>query len=188
MPAKSNAFHWVASLAAALALTPSLWLARAQQTAPQVTIEVQGLKASYSSCSLVKMSVYNLSRRSIYVDVYVERFISGSWADDEIYAINDAHSLYSKAVRIDLIKAKTSLQVSYDRCLKPTFVTQTEQEIKSTIGDLDRKAEKSGTRTQQRIRVDVHERGRARASQKVWSDPFERFATEDASSGIAPLN
>src|SRR6266404_335349 len=158
-----------------LACGPNFVPRESQESAPPSLVEIEGLKSEYSSCARVNLAIRNVSKQGVYVDVYVERFASGSWNDDTYpYAINDPASLYSKVVKIDLIKGGGTLSLSYDRCLKPRFVKEDEKTFKRAIEDGDERAGKTGAPTLQRIRVEVHDEARTKVSQRVWSQSFPR--------------
>jgi hypothetical protein len=170
----------------ALVLAPSLLPRQTRETEVQTQLQVQGLKSEYPSCALVDFSVRNTSKRDVYVDVYVERLASGSWNDEAYpYAINDPGSLYSKMVKLNLIKSGESLSLSYNRCLKPKFVKENERGFRSLIEGADSKAQALGAPTSQRIRIEVHDEPGIKVSQKICSQPFFR-KSETRSADSSP--
>jgi hypothetical protein len=178
-------FRSIALRFSVVVLASSFVSTQARESAPPTPLQIQGLKPEYSSCSQVDFAIRNTSKQDVYVDVYVERFASGSWNDESYpYAINDPASLYSKMVKVDLVKPGEALSLSYNRCLKPKFVKEDEKVFRNAIEEVDAKAEKTGSPTSQRIRVEVHNEARVKVSQKVWSQPFCR-KPERSSLGAA---
>jgi len=147
------------------------------RTSTSSLIEVEGLKTSYTPCSLIKFSVHNVSSEDLFLEAYVERFDSNSWNEEKYpYAINDPGSLYRKAVRADRIKPRASMDLSYDRCLKPKFVKGNRESYKRRIEETDKAADDAGTPTIQRIRIEVRFRDSEAKVEKEWSEPFKRVA------------
>jgi hypothetical protein len=85
----------VAHAACVCLLAPGVLLNRAQDHSNAGLVEVSGLKPTYTSCELVSFAVKNISKQELYVEVYAEKFDSGSWDDvDFPYDIRDPRSLY----------------------------------------------------------------------------------------------
>src|SRR6266849_4701520 len=126
--------------------------ARAQDSANPTLVEIDALGPTYASCELVNFSVKNVSQQELYVEVYAEKFESGSWENvDYPYDIKDPKSLYVKRVLVnpDMLKPQTSLPLTYNRCLKPTFVKESDKTFRRAI---IKKDAKSAAPTLQRIR------------------------------------
>jgi hypothetical protein len=65
------------------------------------------------------------------------------------------------------------LNVTYDRCLKPSFVKETKATFIRAIKKKDKKA---ASPVLQRVRVDVYilEQGQLKRGQQAWSQAFSR--------------
>ena len=162
----------------AVVLASPVALRRGAQDARTNSIEITGLKSKYPSCESVEFTIQKNSKTDIHITVYVENKVSGSWIDGSSYAINDPASLYSKTVRIDSIKSSKASTLSYDRCLRPTFVNEDDKAFRRRIGEEDKYAEHQGMPTTQRVRLELHEDGKSKISQKLYSQPFVRTADE----------
>jgi len=106
-------------------------------------VEIDGLESTYTSCALVRLSIKNISHQEVYVEVYAEKFESGSWDDvDYPYDIKDPKSRYIKRIIInpDMLKPGASLPLTYDRCLRPTFVKESDKRYRKAIIEKDSKA------------------------------------------------
>ncbi len=149
------------------------------QTSPTTEpVEIGGLKSTYTSCAYVSFSVKNISQQEIYVEVYAERFESGSWNyEDYPYDLKDPKSRYVKRVLInpDMLKPGTSLSLTYDRCLRPTFVKESDKQYRNAI---IKKDSKSAPPALQRFRVQVYvlDQGHVKFVKNVFSEPFKRVA------------
>ena len=146
----------------AVLLASPVALLQGPQDARTNSIEITGLKSKYPSCESVEFTIQKNSKTDIHITVYVENKVSGSWIDGSSYAINDPASLYSKIVRIDSIKSSKASTLSYDRCLRPTFVNEDDKAFRRRIGEKDKDAEHQGKPTAQRIRLELHEDGKAK--------------------------
>ena len=158
--------------------------AKAQDSSATPLVKIDGLGFTYTSCELVKFSVKNVSQQEVYLEVYAEKFESGAWENvDYPYDIKDPKSLYVKRVLVnpDMLKPGTSLPLSYDRCLRPTFVKQGEKSYRRAI---IKKDAKSDSPILQRLRVEVYVRdqGHVKSVQKVVSEPFKRIADEKSAA------
>jgi hypothetical protein len=143
-------------------------------------VEINGLRSTYAPCELVNFSVKNVSQQEVYVEVYAEKFESGSWEYvDYAYDIKDPKSLYVKRVLVnpDMLKPGTSLPLTYNRCLKPTFVKESEKSFRSAI---IKKDWKSTVPILQHFMVLVYvlDQGHVKFVQKAISASFERIADE----------
>jgi hypothetical protein len=76
-------------------------------------------------------------------------------------------------VNPDMMQTDYSLNVKYDRCLKPNFVKETKSAFATAIKEKDKK---STSPVLQRLRVDVYalDQGRLKRIQQAWSQVFER--------------
>ncbi len=132
-------------------------LTRAQDSSNAGLVEVSGLRPSYTSCELVRFAVKNISQQELYVEVYAEKFESGSWNYvDHPYDIRDPRSLYiMKRVNIhpDLLKPGASQSLTWDRCLRPTWVKEGDKAFRRSIIEKD---SKSDSPILQRLRVDTY--------------------------------
>jgi hypothetical protein len=168
-------------------LTPAAMLTEAQNSSSPGLAEIDGLKPVYTSCALVSFSVKNVSQQEVYVEVYAEKFESGSWNDvDYPYDIKDPKSRYVKRILInpDMLKPGASLPLTYDRCLRPTFVKEDDKQFRKAFIEKDSKPDSP---TLQRIRVQVYvtDQGHVKAVQKVFSEPFKRVVDEKSSSRLS---
>jgi hypothetical protein len=171
-------------LGAAASLLPNLLWSKLQENSAANLVAVQGLKPTYSSCTLVPFSVRNSSQEEVYVEVYVEEFKSNKWdVADYPYDLKDPRSLYIKRVIVnpDMMKPGSSLDLTYDRCLKPKFIHETNNSFITAIKTKDKNAT---TRILQRLRVDVYllEEGHIKREQQVWSESFARITDKPAAS------
>ncbi len=160
------------------------------QTSPTTElVEIDGLKSGYTSCTYVSFSVKNISQQEVYVEVYAERFESGSWDyEDYPYDLKDPKSRYVKRVLInpDMLKPGTSLPITYNRCLRPTFIKESDKQYRKAIIEKDTK---SATPALHRFRVQVYvlDQGHVKFVKNVFSEPFKRLVgggSESASSTI----
>lgn len=149
------------------------------QTSPTTElVEIAGLKSQYSSCAPMNFSIKNVSQQQVYVEVYAERFESGSWNyEDYPYDLKDPKSRYVKRVLInpEMLKPGSSLPITYDRCLRPTFVKESDNQYRKAIIEKDSKSAPSALR---RFRVQVYflEKGHVKFVKNVFSKPFKRLA------------
>src|SRR4029077_21276845 len=128
----------------------------AQSSPTTELVEIDGLKSAYTSCTYVGFSVKNISLQEVYVEVYAERFESGSWDyENSAYDLKDPKSLYVKRVLIkpDMLKPGTSLPITYNRCLRPTFIKESDKQYRKAIIEKDTK---SNTPALHRFRVRVY--------------------------------
>jgi len=164
------------SWAASLFLVPLALSGKAQENTKQLEVVIDGLSSKYSSCALVQFSVRNISQKEIYVEVYGEELKTNVWEYvDYPYNLRDPGSLYVKRVIVnpDMTQMGASVDVKYDRCLKPSFVKGTKSAFTNAIKKKDKEA---ASPILQRFRVDVYilEQGNVKRTQQVWSDSFER--------------
>jgi hypothetical protein len=141
-------------------------------------VEIEGLKSQYTSCASVSFSVKNSSKQEVYLEVYAERFESGSWNyEDYPYDLKDPKSRYIKRVLTnpEMLKPGSSLPLTYDRCSKPTFVKESGDQYRKAIIEKDSKSTPSAL---QRFRVQVYvlDQGRAKFVKNVFSEQFKRLA------------
>lgn len=153
----------------------------AQSSPTTELVEIDGLRSTYTSCTCLSFSVKNISQQEVYVEIYAERFESGSWNyEDYPYDLKDPKSRYVKRVLInpDMLKPGTSLPLIYDRCLRPTFVKESDKQYRKAIIEKD---SKSATPALQRFRVQVYvlDQGHVKFVQNVFSEPFKRLADGD---------
>ena len=148
----------------------------AQENAPQPRVEIEGLNREYPSCALVQFSVRNLSQPEVYVEVYAEEFKSNAWTDiDYPYDLRYPRSRSIKrAMRSpEMTPTGASVNVKYDRCVRPNFVKQ----LNSTFADAIKQKDKEAySPVLQRVRVDVYilDQGHLKRVQQYWSQPFRR--------------
>jgi len=159
-------------------LTQLATLLGAQSPTTAELVQVEGLQSTYPSCAYVSFSVKNISQQEVYVEVYAERFESGSWDyENSAYDLKDPKSLYVKRVLVnpDMLKPGTSLPITYNRCLRPTFIKESDKQYRKAIIEKDTK---SATPALHRFRVRVYflDQGHVKFVQDVFSAPFKRFA------------
>lgn len=160
----------------------------AQAPATTELVQIAGLDSAYASCARVSFSVKNISHEDLYVEVYAERLESGSWDyEDHPYDLKDPKSRNRLVKRVlinpNMLKPGSSLPISYDRCLRPTFVKKTDKQYRKEIIEKDTK---SSTPAPHRFRVRVYvlDQGHVKFVQDVFSAPFRRLA--DASLTGSP--
>ena len=167
-------------------LAPSMMLTRAQDPSNAGPVEVSGLKPTYtSSCELVTFSIKNVSQQELYVEVYAEKFESGSWTEDaHSYDIRDPKSLYiMKRMNIDpkMLKPGASESLTWDRCLRPTWAAwvKNDKAFRSSIIEKD---SKSDSPILQRIRVDTYVGPEVaeKSLRRVYSEPFKRITNKQS--------
>src|SRR5262249_14399959 len=79
----------------------------------------EGLSQEYGSCSVVSFRVRNISQQDVYVEVYPEDLIDGTWEDVICpYDLKDPSSRTVKRILLNppMLKPGASVEVSYDRC------------------------------------------------------------------------
>jgi hypothetical protein len=116
---------------------------KSQENLQQPKVEIEGLRHEYPSCGLVEFSVRNTSPQKIHVEVYAEEFKSNEWTYvDYTYDLTDPRSLYIKRAMVnpDMMQTDYSLNVKYDRCLKPNFVKETKSAFATAINEKDKKS------------------------------------------------
>jgi len=74
-----TAFHVGGALTGLAALTSISFLMEPQESAQAQLVEIKGLKSTYASCAHVDISVHNISKQELHVQVHVEYFDSGRW-------------------------------------------------------------------------------------------------------------
>jgi hypothetical protein len=158
--------------------------ARAEAAPLGVGIEIEGLDHEYPSCALVQFSVRNTSQREVYVEVYGEEFKANAWTDvDFPYDLRDPRSLYVKRVIVNpnMMRTGASVDVNYDRCLRPSFVKETKSAFINAIKKKDKEA---ASPVLQRLRVDVYmlDQGHVKRVQQVWSKTFKRVPEKQPDS------
>jgi hypothetical protein len=151
---------------------------KAQENSEQNDVEIEGLNKEYPSCALVQFSVRNTSQLKVYVEVYAEEFKSSAWTyADFPYDLLDPGSLYRKPVIVnpDMMRTGRRVNVTYDRCLKPRFVKETNGAFVNAIKKKDKEA---ASPVLQRVRVDVYilEQGHVKRVQQVKSQAFRRVS------------
>lgn len=147
-----------------------------------VLVEIDGIKSAYTSCTYVSFSVKNISQQEVYVEVYAEQFESGSWDyENSAYDLKDPKSLYVKRVLInpDMLKPGTALPITYNRCLRPTFIKGSDRQYRKAIIEKDTQ---SATPAPHRFRVRVYvlDQGHVKFVQDVFSETFKRLADGNA--------
>jgi len=162
----------------------------AQENSPQSRVVIEGLNHEYSSCALVQFSVRNLSQPEVYVEVYAEEFKSNAWSDvDYPYDLRDPRSLYIKRVMLnpEMMRTGVSVDVKYDRCLRPNFVKQTNGAFADAIKQKDKQV---GSPVLQRVRVDVYilDQGHLKRMRQYWSQPFRRVPESQPKQTPKPSN
>jgi hypothetical protein len=175
-----RASHTIAILACIHLLLLSSIRSEAQDSSPARTVEIDGLKPAYTSCALVRLSLKNVSGQDVYVEVYAEKFESGSWEDvDYPYDIKDPKSRDIKRMTInpDMLKPGASLPLTYDRCLRPTSVRESDKQYRKETTEKD---SQSSTPALERFRVQVYvlDQGHVKRVQKEFSEPFKRTVDE----------
>jgi hypothetical protein len=111
------------------------------------------------------------------VEVYAEQFKSNTWTYvDYTYDLKDPRSLYVKRVIVnpDMMRTGASVDVKYDRCLRPNFVKETKSAFINAIKKRDKE---ECAPVLQRLRVDVYildQEGHVKRVQQVWSKTFKR--------------
>ena len=162
-------------------LTQLATLLGAQSPTTAELVQVEGLKSTYPSCAYVSFSVKNISQQEVYVEVYAERFESGSWDyENSPYDLKDPKSRYVKRVLTNpnMLKPGTSLPLIYDRCLRPTFVKETDKEYRKAIIEKDVKSTPSALQSF-RVQVYVLNQGHVKFVKNVFSKPFKRLVDGD---------
>jgi hypothetical protein len=152
----------------------------AQTAATTELVEIEGLKSAYTSCTYVNLSIKNVSQQDVYVEIYAERFESDSWNyEDYPYDLKDPKSRYVKRVLVkpDMLKPGSSLPLTYDRCLRPTFVKKTDKQYRKAIIEKDSKSASALQRF--RVQVYVLDQGHVKFVKNVFSEPFKRLADEN---------
>jgi hypothetical protein len=180
-----------------LGLLAVLWLpvsgvlsTEAQENSPQPPVEIEGLSHEYLSCALVQFSIRNISQLEVYLEVYAEEFKSNAWTDvDYSYDLRDPRSRYIKRVMLnpDMTQTGATVNVKYDRCLRPDFVKQTDGAYVNAIKQKDKKA---GSPVLQRLRVDVYvlDQGHIKRVTQYWSQPFVRVPESQPNQTPKPSN
>jgi hypothetical protein len=170
-----------AALACVVLLMQMVALFGAQTSPTAELVEIDGLKATYPSCAKVSISIKNTSQKEVYLEVYAERFESGSWNyEDYPYDLKDPKSRYVKRVLTNpnMLKPGTSLPLIYDRCLRPTFVKETDKEYRKAIIEKDVKSTPSALQSF-RVQVYVLNQGHVKFVKNVFSKPFKRLVDGD---------
>ena len=147
-------------------------------------VAIEGLKAEYTSCAPVSFSVKNTSREDVYTEIYAEKFESGSWSyEDYPYDLKDPKSRYVKRVLVnpETLKPGSSLSLTYDRCLRPSFLKESDKQYRRTIIERDYK---SSTSALQRFRVQIYifQHDHLKFVKNVFSEPFRRTAAGNSSN------
>ncbi len=163
-------------LAAPFFLASVEFSTKAQENLRQPSVEIAGLNHEYVSCALVHFSVRNTSQQEVYVEVYAEQFKANAWTYvDYTYDLTDPRSLYVKRVIVNprMLRTGASVDVKYDRCLRPNFVKETKSAFTSAIKKRDKEARSP---VLQRLRVDIYvlDQGHVKKVQQVWSETFKR--------------
>ena len=165
-------------------LAPSMIVTSAQDPPNAGLVEVSGLSPTYTSCELVRFTVKNISKREFYVEVYAEKFASGSWDDvDFPYDIRDPRSLYIMKrtnTVLDKMKPGVSQSLTWDRCVRPTWATWEKKSEKAFRRSIVERDSKSDAPILQRLRVDIYTGPGAtvKSLQRVYSKPFRRTPTQ----------
>ncbi len=161
----------------------------AQAPPPIELVEIAGLKSTYASCAHVSFSLKNISQEDLYVEVYAERLESDSWDyEDHPYDLKDPKSRNRLVKRVlinpDMLKPGSSLPITYDRCLRPTFIKESDKQYRKAIIEKDTK---SATPAPHRFRVRVYvlDQGHVKFVQDVFSAPFKRLANENSAGSSA---
>lgn len=167
----------VVILACIILLTHGGELARSQTSASAALVDITDLKPEYPSCGQVRFSIKNMSHRDLYVEVYAERLEAGTWNyEDYPYDIKDPKSRYIKRVLVnpEPLKPGASLHITYDRCQRPTFVKQSDEQYQKGIIEKDLKSAPSSL---QRFRVPIYflDQGHIKFVKNVFSEPFKRI-------------
>jgi hypothetical protein len=150
---------------------------KAQESSQQPSVEIEGLNDRYSSCALVEFSVRNTSRQQLHLEVYAEEIKSNAWTYvDYPYDLTDPISLYVKRVMVNpnMTRAGSSVDVKYDRCLRPTFVKERKSAF---VNAIKKKDEEAASPILQRVGVDVYvfDQGHIKSARHVWSKSFKRI-------------
>jgi hypothetical protein len=143
-------------------------------------IAIEGLDTTYTSCSIVKFVVRNVSSRSVYVNIYAENGEAGAWTHVPCqYDLNDPRSRTAKLglSRRNLIRAGAAKAIAYDRCRDHAhcMVPKLGRYDGPLSGALLQQEDTRATSPViQRIRVDAYWRERAEPDEVVLSGPFKR--------------
>jgi len=162
-------------------LAPDMMLTRPQDSSNARRVEVNGLKPSYTSCELVTFSIKNISQQDLYLEVYAEKFESGSWTEEAYsYDIRDPRSLYiMKRLNIhpDMLKPGASQSLTWDRFLRPTWATWEKKGDKAFRRSIIERDSKSASPILQRLRVDTYVGPELteKSLRRVYSEPFKRI-------------
>ncbi len=178
MTSGSCRIFWL--LVASLCLASVEYTTKTQENLQQPDVEIEGLRQEYPSCALVQFSVRNIAQQEIYLEVYAEQFKANAWTDEDwAYDLRDPRSLYIKRLIVnpDMIRIGASVDVTYDRCLRPNFVKETKSAF---INAIEKKDKEAGRPVLQRLRANVYflDQGHVKRVQQVWSKAFERIPEE----------
>jgi hypothetical protein len=180
-----------------LKLFTAIWLIAAasnvsgpQDVRSSELVEITGLNAKYGSCSLVNIKIRNVSQQPIYLKVYPEDFLSGSWNETSCpYDLVHPKSEYYKLVirNPELMKPGAFFLLSYDRCsayercVRGVFSAKDKRATRQ--GPTERDAE-AASPLSQRLRVEVYvaDRESVKLVDKRWSKTFLRVPSNGATS------
>ena len=172
-------------------LAPTMILTSVQNSRNAAPAEVSGLSPAYRSCELVRFTVKNISQQELYVEVYAQKFDSGSWGDVDLpYDIRDPRSLYIMKRMNNhpkMLKPGASESLTWDRCLRPTWATlENKQSDKAFRRSIVEKDSKSDSPILQRLRVDTYlgPDVAEKSLRRVYSEPFKRIP--DISPTVKP--
>jgi hypothetical protein len=150
------------------------------QPSPRPAVAIDGIDASYGSCSIVKFVVRNASSQSVYVKIYAENSAAAAWEPVACqYDLNDPRTRSAKLglSQRNLIRAGGSMAVAYDRCsdhaycMVPKLGTYDAPLSAALLQHEDARATPPVT---QRIRVDAYWREQADPDAVIFSKPFRR--------------
>lgn len=147
-------------------------------------IAIEGLRPEYTSCGYINLAIKNISESDVYVEIYAEKFESGSWNYENYpYDIKDPKSRYVKRVLVhpETLKPGASLPLTYDRCQRPAFVKETDKQYRKTIIERDAKSTPSSLH---RFRIQVYflDQGHVKFVKNVLSEPFMRIAAGNSTA------
>ena len=166
----------------------SLWIAASDK--PNF-VEIEGLNKTYSSCSVLPISIRNVSRQEIFARVYVEVLKSGSWENDDCpYDLRDPAHWLNKLILISpkMTRPGESFSLIYDRCSdfeRCSGLAFGRHDARASRQALVRKDAKATPPVTERLRVEIFVRdplnaGRVMRVAKEWSPSFTRSPRKES--------
>ena len=150
-------------------------------------VAITGLGRSYNSCTPVNLSVRNISKQEVYVEVYVEENKSGSWKDVACqYDIKDPRSRYIKRILTNpkMTRPGESFTLQYDRCsdFESCFIHMFgKNDVRASRLTLMQGDEKATSPVLERFEIEIFVRdpdnvNTVKRVAKEYSQPFARIA------------